>query len=72
MNGQGQGLGLAGQGPAMVEQAVQMLIQGATPEQLLQAGIPAIVIEQAMAIVAQQMQQQVPQDAEMPGLAGMQ
>lgn len=68
----GQGLGLAGQGPAMVEQAVQMLMQGATPEQLLQAGIPAQVIEQAMAIVEQQMQQQMPQGGGMQGLAGMQ
>lgn len=40
---------------AMVEQVVQMLVQGADPEQLLQQGIPVEVIMQAIQVIEQQM-----------------
>lgn len=69
---QGQGLAAQSQGKQMptVEQVIMMLQQGATPEQLLAAGIPEELLRQAL----QMMEQQGPQQqAPVPeGLAGMQ
>lgn len=46
-----------------VEQVLEMLMQGADPEQLLKQGIPMEIIEQALQIIMQQQQQgqQAPQ-----------
>jgi hypothetical protein len=41
-----------------VEQIAQALMQGATPEQLLQAGVPRELIEQAIALLQQAMAEQ--------------
>ena len=40
-----------------VEDVVKALMQGATPEQLLQAGVPQEMIQQAIQILQQQAQQ---------------
>ena len=49
-----------------VEQVAAMLMQGVTPEELVQKGVPVQVIEQAMMLIQQQQQVQAG-DA---GLAG--
>jgi hypothetical protein len=41
-----------------VQQIVQALMQGATPEQLMQAGVPKELIEQAIALLQQAMAEQ--------------
>ena len=66
--GQGQGQDAAIQA---ISQIVELLMQGITPEELLQQGVPQELVMKAIEIVkAQQAQQQqmapVPQD---PGLA---
>jgi hypothetical protein len=68
MDGSGQGMG---QGQEMVMQVVEALMSGATPEQLLQQGVPPEVIQMAMEVVASQTP--APQAGpEQAGLAGMQ
>jgi hypothetical protein len=69
-----QGLAAQGaqpQGQVTVEMVIEALMKGATPEQLLQAGVPREMIEQAIMIIQQQMQQQQPQAPADAGLAAM-
>ena len=73
-----QGAGGMGQQMPSVEELAELLLQGITPEELVAAGVPQQLVEQAMAM-AQQMaggQQGPTQQAAMqdPGLAaqGMQ
>ena len=47
--GQGQG---GGMGQGKLQEIVAMLMQGATPEELLQMGVPEQLIMQAMEMVA--------------------
>lgn len=57
----------------MIQQVMQMLMQGATPKQLMQQGVPKEVIMQAMEMLKQMGPQSAPQpDPAMSGLAGMQ
>lgn len=70
---QGQPQGLAAQlGNTQpmrdVDQIVEMLMKGVSPEELIERGIPSELVDQAMQVVAQMMQ--VPE--EQAGLAGMQ
>lgn len=59
-------MGLAGMGMEQitVEQVVEMLKQGMTPEELVSAGVPQELVERAMMAIQQEM---APQE----GLAGM-
>ena len=41
-----------------IDDVIKALMQGATPEQLLQAGVPKEMIQQAIQILQQQAQQQ--------------
>lgn len=64
-------VGLAGQGvpqgdPQMIEQVKAMLLQGVTPQELIQQGVPQEVIEAAIAQLQSEQQVQQPQQ----GLAG--
>jgi len=78
--GQGQGRGMGGQGQGLagvqgqitVEQVIQMLMQGAAPEELAAQGVPMELIEQAMMAIQQEMQAQGQMPPEQEGLAGMQ
>ena len=68
--------GLAGQSQVgqdaqmaqMVQQVMEMLMQGAKPEELIAQGIPASVIEMAVKMLREQQAQQVPMQQD-PGLA---
>ena len=52
-----------------VMEVIMMLRQGATPEELIQGGVPAALVEQAMMIIqAEQRKAQQPQEEE-AGLA---
>ena len=54
-----------------VMEVIMMLRQGATPEELIQGGVPAALVEQAMMIIqAEQRKAQQPQGEE-AGLADM-
>lgn len=54
-----------------VMEVIMLLKQGATPEELIQGGVPATLIEQAMIIIqAEQRKAQQPQEEE-AGLAAM-
>lgn len=55
-----QGLGMGGQGnpEQRVEEVVQMLMQGADPEELLQQGVPMEIIKTAIELIMAQEQQQ--------------
>ena len=54
-----------------VMDVVMLLRQGATPEELVQGGVPAALVEQAMMIIqAEQRKAQQPQEEE-AGLAAM-
>ena len=67
------GEGLAGQGPVggdILQEVIAMLQGGATPDQLLQMGVPAEVIEAAMVQLSQAAQ--VPQGPQGGGLAQQQ
>ena len=68
--------GLAQQGAQaqqqqMLDQVVQMLMQGMSPEELQAQGVPAQLIQMAMQIVEQQQGQIQPQGQVPEGLAGM-
>ena len=68
--------GLAQQGAQaqqqqMLDQVVQMLMQGMSPEELQAQGVPAQLIQTAMQIVEQQQGQMQPQGQVPEGLAGM-
>lgn len=52
-----------------VEQVIQMLIDGATPDQLIQMGVPQEVVAQAMQILEQQLAAQAQEPATEAGLA---
>lgn len=53
-----------------IDQLVQMLSQGMEPEELIQRGIPPEMIQAAIQVLIQQMQQQQPANQE-GGLAAM-
>ena len=54
-----------------VMEVIMLLRQGATPEELIQGGVPAALVEQAMMIIqAEQRKAQQPQEEEV-GLAAM-
>ena len=70
----------AGQGQApqpqsqqgSIEQVIELLMKGATPEELLQMGVPEEMIRQAIELVQQhQAQQQQAQGSVPEGLSGM-
>ena len=68
--------GLAQQGAQaqqqqMLDQIVQMLMQGMSPEELQAQGVPAQLIQMAMQIVEQQQGQMQHQGQVPEGLAGM-
>ena len=66
-----QGAGGMGQQLPSVQELAELLLQGITPEELVAAGVPMQLIEQAMAM-AQQMAaggQQGPTQAQAEGLA---
>ena len=69
-----QGAGGLGQQMPSVEELVQLLMQGITPEELVQAGVPQQLVEQAVAMAQQMAAQQGPTQANAEGLAaqGMQ
>ena len=52
----------------MVQQVMEALMQGAKPEELIQQGVPAAVIEMAIKMLREQQQQMAPQPQD-PGLA---
>jgi len=52
----------------MLKQVVELLMQGVSPEELMQQGVPQEVIQAAMQIIQQQQAQQ--QQAQPEGLAG--
>lgn len=56
--------------PEAIQQVVQMIMQGVTPEQLLDMGVPKEVIVQALQMVDQIGTQQQMQPSQ-EGLAGM-
>lgn len=64
--GMGQGA-MQPKGPSTamgVEEVAQLLMQGVEPEELLEQGIPAEVIQQAIQMLMQQAQQQSAQPAQ--------
>lgn len=52
-----------------IEEVIQLLIDGANPEELLQMGIPEEVIMQAMQVLEQQLASQSQEPATEAGLA---
>ena len=52
----------------MVQQVMEMLVQGATPEELVRQGVPASMIEMAVKLLREQQQQMAPAPQD-PGLA---
>ena len=50
----------------MLQQIVELLMQGVTPEELIQKGVPQELVQKAMMIIQQQQQPQ----PEQAGLAG--
>jgi hypothetical protein len=64
-----QGAGGMGQQPVTVEELVELLLQGITPEELVNAGVPQQLVEQAMAMAQQMAAQQGPTQAQAEGLA---
>jgi hypothetical protein len=67
-----EGAGGMGQQMPTLEELVQLLMQGITPEELAEAGVPTQLIEQAIAMAQQMAQapQQQQQAAPTQGLAG--
>lgn len=70
MNEQGLAQSVSAPSQISVQQIVQMLMQGAEPEKLVQMGIPEEMVTQAIQILMQQMQAQQPAQQE-GGLAAM-
>ena len=70
MNEQGLAQSVSAPSQISVQQIVQMLMQGAEPEELVQMGIPEEVVTQAIQALMQQMQAQQPAQQE-GGLAAM-
>jgi hypothetical protein len=66
-----EGTGGIGQQMPTVEELAQLLMQGITPEELAEAGVPTQLIEQAIALAKQMAQApQQPQAVPTQGLAG--
>jgi len=59
-----QGAGGMGQQMPSVEELVELLLQGITPEELVNAGVPQQLVEQAMAMAQQMAAQQGPTQAQ--------
>lgn len=55
----------------MVQQVVQLLMEGVAPEELLQQGVPMEVIQEAIAIIQAQEQQAMTQQAPANTEAGL-
>ena len=70
MNEQGLAQSVSAPSQINVQQIVQMLMQGAEPEELVQMGIPEEMVTQAIQTLMQQMQAQQPAQQE-GGLAAM-
>ena len=70
MNEQGLAQAMGAPSQVSVRQVVQMLMQGAEPEELVQMGIPEEMVTQAIQALMQQMQAQQPAQQE-GGLAAM-
>jgi hypothetical protein len=69
MAGPQQGMGQQGAGQPTIEQVMQMLAQGASPEELVQMGVPPEMVQAAIEALMGQSQQQMAPEQE--GLAGM-
>ena len=67
--GQGQAPQQSQQGS--IEQVIELLMKGATPEELLQMGVPEEMIKQAIELVQQHQAQQQAQGSVPEGLSGM-
>jgi hypothetical protein len=65
-----QGMG-QGAGQPTIEQVMQMLAQGASPEKLVQMGVPPEMIQAAIEALMGQQGQQQQMAPEQEGLAGM-
>lgn len=70
MNEQGLAQAMGAPSQVSVRQVVQMLMQGAEPEELVQMGIPEEIVTQAIQALMQQMQAQQSAQQE-GGLAAM-
>ena len=70
MNEQGLAQAMGAPSQIRVQQIVQMLMQGAEPEELVQMGIPEEMVTQAIQALMRQMQAQQPAQQE-GGLAAM-
>jgi hypothetical protein len=64
-----QGTGGMGQQMPTVSELAELLLQGITPEELVNAGVPQQLVEQAMAMAQQMAAQQGPTQAQAEGLA---
>ena len=63
--------GLASSQQQGIEQVIDLLMKGATPEELLQMGVPEEILMQAIEYLKQQQAQQQPQGPVREGLSGM-
>lgn len=54
-----------------VMEVIMMLRQGATPEELIQGGVPAALVEQAMMIIQAEQRKSMQAQEEEAGLAAM-
>ena len=70
MNERGLAQSISAPSQVSIQQVVQMLMQGAEPEELVQMGIPEEMVTQAIQALMQQMQAQQPAQQE-GGLAAM-
>ena len=64
-----QGAGGLGQQMPSVQELAELLLQGITPEELVAAGVPQQLVEQAVAMAQQMAAQQGPTQAQAEGLA---
>ena len=63
--------GLASSQQQGIEQVIDLLMKGATPEELLQMGVPEEMLMQAIEYLKQQQAQQQPQGPVQEGLSSM-
>lgn len=62
----------ATQAPITIEEIVQLLMQGITPDELVQNGVPPELVQEAMMLVQQQVQAgQGVKQPQQSGFAGM-
>jgi len=66
-----QGNSGAGAQEVTVEEVVQLLMQGVQPQELVDAGVPVDLIEQAIMIIQEQMKAQQPQGMGQGGGQGL-